>query len=358
MQIINPYRFGGSLYGDDMVLVMATTGAAETVTIPCQNVGTFNAEIDWGDGEATSTITTYNDADLAHEYAVAGDYTIRISGTFPNIYFNTSGDYLKLKEVIQFGDTGLTRLNSAFRGCANLTSVSGASNLSNVTRFDLIFFGCGASLTTLDVADWDMSSATNLSYFAWGCSNLTTLDVSGWDVSTVSVFFLAFSSCSGLTELDVSGWVTTSATNMQGIFQHCSGLTSIDVSGWDLTGVSTISSIFFSCTGLTTDPDVSGWDTSTVTNMYAAFRNSSVTDVDVDLWDIEAVTDYRLMFGGVTLSTSKYDEILVAWDAQNPQDSETVDFGSSTYTDPSAAATARANLISTDSWTINDGGTA
>ena len=90
---------GGGGVNPNMVLLMATTGASETITIPCQNVGTFNATINWGDGSADSVITAYNDADLAHVYAAAGDQTITISGTFPNIYFNNVGDKLKLKEV-------------------------------------------------------------------------------------------------------------------------------------------------------------------------------------------------------------------------------------------------------------------
>ena len=70
------------------ILKITTTGSPQTFTIPCRNVGTFNATIDWGDGGPTSSITAYNDADLAHSYTTAGQYTITITGTFPNIYFN------------------------------------------------------------------------------------------------------------------------------------------------------------------------------------------------------------------------------------------------------------------------------
>ena len=90
-------------YGNDFVFTVETTGAAETFTIPCQNVGTFDATIDWGDGGATSAITAYNDADLAHEYATADTYTIRVSGTFPNIYFNNGGDKVKFDLLFSLG---------------------------------------------------------------------------------------------------------------------------------------------------------------------------------------------------------------------------------------------------------------
>ena len=117
------------------MFTVETTGAAETFTIPCQNVGTFNATIDWGDGGATSAITAYNDADLAHEYATADTYTIRVSGTFPNIYFNNGGDKLKIRSVIQLGSVGWTRLNSAFYGCSGITSFTAAPcDTSSVTN--------------------------------------------------------------------------------------------------------------------------------------------------------------------------------------------------------------------------------
>ncbi|MGB1089704.1 MAG: hypothetical protein ACPGYN_03060, partial [Schleiferiaceae bacterium] len=73
---------------------------------------------DWGDGGATSSITAYNDADLAHSYATAGQYTITITGTFPNLYFNNGGDKLLVDEVVDLGDVGWTRLDKAFFGCA------------------------------------------------------------------------------------------------------------------------------------------------------------------------------------------------------------------------------------------------
>ena len=241
----------GSLYGNDMVLVMATTTPDETVTIPCQNVGIFDASIDWGDG-STSAITAYNDADLAHVYADADDHIIRVSKTFPNIYFANGGDKLKLKQVLQLGSTGLTRLNNAFFGCDNITEFRG-------------------------------------------------------------------------------GVVDTSAvTNMSRMFQNCIRLTT---------------------------PNVSGFVTSAVTSMSFMFRNCPVlTDAAIDGWDIEAVTSFTEFMTATTIPTARYDDTLVAWDAQNPVDGLSVDFGGSKYTLGSDAATARANLVSNDGWVLSDGG--
>lgn len=147
-----------------LTLVMTTTAPNETITIPCNNVGTFNAVIDWGDG-SSSTITAYNDAGLAHVYASSGDKQIKITGDFPNIYFNNGGDRIKLKavrygnshlitslvrafascnaltELAKFNTTGVVSALQAFVYCYNLTSFP-AIDLSNCTSVEVAWSYC------------------------------------------------------------------------------------------------------------------------------------------------------------------------------------------------------------------------
>ena len=238
--------------GSPMILVMATTGAAETVTIPCQNVGTFDASIDWGDG-TTTTVLAYNSAGLAHEFADIGDHTITITGTFPNIYFNNVGDKLKVKEVVQLGKVGLIRLTGAFYGCTNLTSLS-----------------------------------------------------------------------SGVTD-------TSNVTDTQNMVRGCSGLV---------------------------DPDVSTIDTSSVANFGNMFREITAANdvIGLDLFDISSATSLSLILHGSTILTSRYDAVLIAWEAQTVASGLSVSFGSSQYTPGGAAEQARTDLINNDLWTIVDGG--
>jgi surface protein len=300
--------FGGVT--TDFVMTAATTGSDETFTIPCQNVGTFDATVDWGDG-STSAITAYNDADLAHTYATAGDYQIKISGTFPNIYFNNVGDKLKVKSVENLGVLGWLDFAEAFYGCANMTSfVAGNTNTSSVTGTSSMFYDC-TLLATLDLAGFNTSSVTNMSAMFRDCNSLTSLDLTSFDTSSVTNMSNAFRSCIGLTTVDMSSFDTSSVTNMRLMFHICSSLT-------DITGVENF--------------DIEGLNN---TNSLDSF-----------------------MTNGATLSTARYDALLANWDAQNPFDGMSPDFGNSTYTAGGAAAAARANLISTDGWTITDGGTA
>jgi len=201
---------GGAAVTTDFVFTVRTTGASETFMIPCQNVGVFNAVVDWGDGGATSTITTYNDADLAHIYASAGDYQIHISGTFPNIYFNSAGDKLKIRSVENLGVVGWTRFNNAFYGCTNLATFVGGNT--------------------------DTAAVTNMQDMFRSCSGLTALDVSGFSTAAVTNMSAMFYGCSGLTALDVSGFSTAAVTNMSSMFQNCSGL-NVNVSGFSIAAL-------------------------------------------------------------------------------------------------------------------------
>jgi len=368
-------------YGDSFVMEFNIASDTETLTIPCQNVDTFDAVIDWGDGNS-STITTYNDADLAHEYVSAGIYLVSISGTLPNIYFDNSGDKLKLTKILNLGDVGFTTLERAFYGCTNLTRmtvgttdtsavtnmaymVRGCSSLLalNVSSFDTgavttmsnMFYGC-SGLLTLDIFRFDTAAVTTMSNMFYSCSSLTTLDVSNFDTAEVMSMYRMFYNCSSLTALDVSNFDTVKVTTMTDMFLTCAGLPTVDVSNFDTAEVTAMGRMFYSCSNLTS-LDVSGFDTAAVTSMYRMFYGcSGLPDIVMDGWDIEKVANFAEFLYGVTLPTARYDATLIAWDAQNPIDSLTVDFGNSKYTSGGAVETARTSLSTGDSWGIQDGG--
>ena len=312
---------------------VTTTTPNETFTIPCQNVGTFNATIDWGDGGPTSSITTYNDADLAHTYASAGDHQISITGTFPNIYFNNGGDKLKVKSVEDLGDVGWTALNNAFSGCSNMTSfVVGTADTSSVTNMSNMFRDC-SSLTSLDVTSFDTSSVTSMSFMFFSCSSLTSLDLSGFDTSSVTSISGMFFSCSSVTSLDVSSFNTSSVTSMSSMFQNCSSLTSLDVSGFNTSSVTNMSYMFRSCSSVTS-LDVSSFDTSSVTNMDNMFRLcSSLTSLEISGWDVSSVTNGASFLSGANnaLTTQEYNNTLVNWSQLSLQSGVTWHFGDATY---------------------------
>jgi len=97
--------------------------------------------------------------------------------------------------------------------------------------------------------------------------------------------------------------------------------------------------------------------------MRNMFNSSSLTSlVGAEDFDITSFNNTNSLTGFMNsngrMTTAQYDALLVKWDAQSVLSNIVVEFGASQYTAGSAAATARANLISSDGWTIADGGTA
>ena len=348
---------------DNFEFTVTTTTASETFTILCNNLGTFNAIIDWGDGTSTSTITAYNDADLAHTYATAGDHDISISGTFPNMQFAGSGDVTKIKSVNNMGSVGMTSTYGMLWGATNLTSFTvGDGDTSLVVRSHHMFCGC-TSLTSLDLSTLDLSNSALLDNFLRDCTSLTSVDFSSFDTSSATAMTRMFSGCTSLTSLDISSFDTSSVQVMAHMFNGCTSLTSLDVSHFNTSNVTTMLAMF---NGLSfTSLDLSSFDTSSVRNFNTMFNGmgggtDQLTITGIEDFDITAALANRMnnfMANTGGLSTTVYDELLVNWEAQTGYNAQNPNFGGSKYTASSAAATARAALI-TAGWSITDGGTA
>jgi surface protein len=194
----------------DFVMTIETTVPGESFTIPCQDLGGFDASIDWGDGGPTSAVTAWNDPDLTHVYATPGVHTVSVSGTFPNLYFNNAGDAAKLRTVESLGTVGWQTLERAFYGCSGLTAFDGSG---------------------------DVSGVTSLAWALADCAALTTVDLSSWDVSNVTDMLSTFRNCPALTTIGLSAWNTSAVTNMEGMFFGCTSLSGFDPGGWNITGL-------------------------------------------------------------------------------------------------------------------------
>ena len=157
-----------------------------------------------------------------------------------------------------------------------------------------------------------------------------------------------------------SSTVTSTATDYALVsttnFQSCFRTNTFNgvLNELDVSNVTNFQSCFFGASVF--NQPLNSWNTSSATRMDYMFNNAVAFDQDISSWDITSVTNLSNFMTGVTLSTINYDALLIAWEAQAPNTGITVDFGSSEYSLGSSAATARANLISTYSWTITDGG--
>jgi len=176
-------------------------------------------------------------------------------------------------------------------------------------------------------------------------------DTSGWDTSAVTnmegIFRKAISASP-----NTSNWDTTAVTNMRQAFSNAFSANP-DVSGWDTSAVTDMYGLFQDHSSA--NPDVSGWDTSEVTDTRWMFENATSFDQDIGSWDVTALLNAFGMFEGATLSTANYESLLMGWDAQSLQIGVDFTGGNSTFCS-AEAATAKANMITSDSWVITDGG--
>jgi surface protein len=336
------------------------------------------------------TITGLSDAATITIAAGAGTYELRVfpaaTNGFNRIQFNNGGDRLKLLEIRNWGEVVWSTMERAFFGCSNMTSVTSSVNpdLANVTNMSFIFMDCTSltaldvsgfstanvtnmsamfnnctSLTALDVSGFSTANVTNMSFMFIGCTSLTALDVSGFSTANVTNMSFMFRGCTSLTALDVSGFSTANVISMSSMFIGCNSLTSLDVSGFSTANVTNMSAMFIGCTSLTA-LDVSGFSTANVTNMSSMFRDcSNLTDIiGIENFSISSVTNFSNFLLNVTLPTSRYDALLINYEAQAPNPNLSFHGGNSKYTAGGAAEAARTNLATTYNWTITDGGPA
>jgi hypothetical protein len=83
-------------------MTITTNDSPETFTLQLSSQGSFNCNVDWGEG-SEEVITAYDDEHISHEYATAGTYTVKVRGIFLGMVWNNGGDKLNVDEIQQWG---------------------------------------------------------------------------------------------------------------------------------------------------------------------------------------------------------------------------------------------------------------
>ena len=362
-------------FKNDFVFEVTTT-EADTFTLPLRSTGTYNFTINWGDG-GSDTITAYDQAEITHSYAQAGVYECRIRGVCSGWQFNNTGDRLLITDIKQWGCllfgssaagafygcsnmyttatdevdvSGVMYMQSMFRDCYKVNPVTTNWDTSAVTSMYYLFASC--HLAEPDVSNWNVGSVTD---FESMFNNAETLnpDVSGWDVSSALSFRNLFRSAASANP-DVSSWDVSACLDFGAMFRGASSANP-DVSSWVTSSATTMDNMFY---GTSCNPDVSGFDMTSVGSIGSMFVGNTNANPDMSSWNIVALTNASSFLPTVNaLSTTNYSNALIAWALLSLQSGVTIDLGDAKYS-AGAAATARASIISSFSWTINDGGQA
>ena len=308
-----------SLPAGAFVTIWKTTSTNEAITFPGR--GTYT--IDWGDGSSPSQNV---ENQQQHTYALAGNYTVSVSGDLSQIFNNCLPNAEKLISIEQWGDIRWSNMRHAFCGASqmtydatdnpNLSSVSDMEGMFRDTSFNGDLYSWDVSSVTDmsrmfneashfngDLSGWDVSSVTDMSHMFFYASDFDG-DISRWDVSSVTDMASMFDAASDF-DGDLSGWDVSSVTDMSYMFasSHFNG----DISRWDVSSVTYMSYMFFYAPDF--DGDLSGWDVSSVTDMHSMFLVAFDFNGDLSSWNISSVNNMSYMF-----SYSSFDGDLSGWD--------------------------------------------
>ncbi|MGJ3236427.1 BspA family leucine-rich repeat surface protein [Marivirga sp.] len=307
------------------VFEVETNSPDQTFEITLFLDGNYNFEVDWGDG-SINTITTYNDANLIHNYSNTGNYDVVLTGTVNGIKILNQP---RIKYIKQWGSAlnwagfencGLledlsTDIPQSFRNNSmasfflNSTSFTGGVNMNNwnvsgITEFTQCFRDTSFNS---NINNWDVSSASKLDIMFFGTPFNQPLN--NWDVSNCIDFRAMFHSCPDFNQ-DITAWTFNSVTNftLAEMFISANSFNQ-DISTWDVSNCNNMSYMFQNNTIF--NQDISTWNVSSVTTMRSMFQGS-VFNIDISSWNVSGVTNMQDMF-----RASQYNKPLNTWNVSN-----------------------------------------
>ena len=353
---------------------LGNSTSSSQISLPLIASGSYNFLVDWGDG-LNNTITSYNQTEVTHIYAVPGVYTINITGLLIGWSFNNQGDKLKIVKISHWGNMGFGNSTGQFYGSKNLhLTAKDAPDLSGVTSLSWAFAECTNLGNMGDMNNWDVSHVTNMSNMFYEASTFNQ-PMEFWDVSHVtdmsSMFFYALSfdqpigiwNVSSVTDMSsmfcgakefsqqLGMWDVSHVTNMGLMFEFALSFNQ-PISTWDVSHVTSMVEMFDNA--LSFNQPIGTWNVSSVTDMSYMFAFTSSFNKPIGSWNVSNVKNMMHMFSGVTLSIIYYDQILLSWASLPLQSGVPFDAGDSLYS--KIAKDAREFIIATFGWKINDGG--
>ena len=271
--------------------------------------GTGDFDVNWGDGNIDTNITTQADSRLDHSYSSGGIYEIKITSRLglTHYNFNPSPDVLKLIDIVNWGtNSTLTNFSNLFYGANSLTSISATDvpDLSNVTTFQAML---RSSAINYDFSSWDFTNATTFTFFALSATAINS-SIGGNNFSNM----------------------TSGQSFYQGVTTNTSSLANLTIGG--------NVSYFFYATSNFSFNTLTNVDFSNVTNATGFFQNSGLTD-----------TDYRNFLTDLT-----------GWNGTTAtktlQSNVPIHFDTAKYENGGTSEDIRSYLTGTKGWTITDGG--
>jgi surface protein len=262
--------------------IIPTTGTGYNYTVDCNNDGIL---------EATGQTGNYT-----CNYGSTGIYTIRINGTFPRIFFNASGDYLKLVDIVQWGRGTWTSMANAFYGCSNIAAITVTDEpvLTSVTDMSGMFRNATSFTGNTSMNNWNTATITNMSNI-FDTAILFNQPLGNWNTANVTTMNRAFYNTSTFNQ-NIGTWNTSSVTNMDSMFKFSTAFNQ-NIGAWNTANVTTMREMFSETDAFNNGGSsaINNWNTGNVTTMYAMFLRAPAFNQPIGNWDTSKVTNMFAM---------------------------------------------------------------
>lgn len=238
-------------------------------------------------------------------FSSVGTYEVQIYGKFPSIYFNNGGDDGKVIEVKQWGNQVWETMQSAFYGCINLLNVTAIDlpDFSTCLTLGQMFRSCPSALIINGVENWNVSNITNFDLIFYGPN--FNQNITGWNVSNGTSFYGTFLGCTSFVQ-DISSWDVSKATSLYRMLEGCVSF-NINITGWNVGLCKNFGRLFFNCYAF--NQPIGVWNMSAATDLSSMFSGARVFNQPIAAWDVSNVTN----LAGFLSSTYDFNQPIGNW---------------------------------------------
>jgi len=271
------------------ILELTTTIPNQEITLPHFSGYTHNYIVDYGDNSGSKVVTSYNDANCTHIYAVSGTYQVKIKGTCETFWVSSDDDIrLTITKVESWGDVGIKYMR--FYRCENLTNIPNdfIGGLKLMTSFNRAFFKCSSLVSIPSGLFCYCSEVTTFEHAFDSCSSLTSIPSGLFDYCPlVESFFYTFIGLVLLEFIPPGLFDNCSeVTTFYGCFEHAEIITEVPEGLFDYCPlVENFRACFYRCYLLSSIPSNLFDNCLSVTSFKGTFYYCNLQGTATELWE-------------------------------------------------------------------------
>lgn len=231
---------------------------------------------------------------------------------FNRINLGVSISENRIIDVMQWGSTVWTSMDSAFYGCHNLNiTATDIPNLSKVSDMSHMFEFCNMLNGPANINNWNTSTVTNMSHLFDAAISFNQ-PIGNWNTSSVTDMSNMFEQAFSFNQ-NIGNWNTANVTDMGFMFTGAY-LFNQHIGNWNTGNVTNMIGMFEADTVF--NQPIGNWNTANVTNMGGMFTNAYAFNQPIGNWNTGNVNSMNSMFYGAR----SFNQHIGNWNTSNVLD--------------------------------------